>query len=64
MSELLQKINELATELETRVSEVRAAALEHEKENSVESFSDLRLSIAYLKPVMKEMRYTIKTSNA
>lgn len=63
MSDFLLDMNKWANELESRVRDVRAAAKRHDEEQNAESFSAVRLAIAYLKPVVKVMKFTLKTSN-
>ncbi len=62
MSEFLQEMRKLADEPELRAWNVRMAAELHDAENSDESRSALRLAIAFVKPVTKAIKYTLKTS--
>ncbi|MDS4026807.1 MAG: hypothetical protein RKO25_07475 [Candidatus Contendobacter sp.] len=63
MSEFLQEMNKLVDELELRTRKILEAAIRHDEERSDESRSELRLAIAYVKPLTKAMKYTLKTPN-
>lgn len=63
MSEFLQEMTKLVDELELRARKIRESAVRHAEEGSDESRSELRLAVAYVKPVTKAMKYTLKTPN-